>query len=152
MKRSWLAVALVTSLLVGAACGKDAEQQAREDVDREMAARGEKKPSDTPDPPKAAAPKKVEKEKPPADPEPTTAAEIDDARKKAMRENRAKDVIHYCQLSKFDEKTDPQALLGCTVAACRESDTDHAKEWSKPLQKAFRDQAVKTCAAFKVTL
>src|SRR5258705_11730864 len=53
MKRSWFAVALFVSLVefAGSGCGKDAEQQAREDVDREMAARGEKKPSEAADTP-----------------------------------------------------------------------------------------------------
>lgn len=133
-------------------CGKGAEQQAREDVDKEMAARGETVKKDTPEEAPKPPPPKKEKEKPPEDPEPTTPAEIDSARKKAMIAGKAKDVIKYCEMSKFDDKSDPQALLGCTVAACREADVDKARAWAKPLQKAFREQAVKTCLANKVTL
>jgi hypothetical protein len=143
----WLVVVLLVS-----SCGKGAEEQAREDVDREMAARGETVKKDTPTEPAKPLPPKKEKEKPPDDPEPTTAAEIDAARKKAMIAGKAKDVIKFCEMSKFDDKSDPQALLGCTVAACRENDADRARAWAKPLQKAFRDQAVKTCLANKVTL
>ncbi len=147
-----LITSLIATLLLLGACGKSAEEQAREDVDKEMAKRGEKPPSD--EPTRTRAPEPPKKEKPPADPEPTTPEEIDTARKKAMIEGRDKDVIKYCEQGKLDDKTDAQVYMGCTLAACRINEADKAREWGKSLAKSkpLMEQARKVCLANKVAL
>jgi hypothetical protein len=101
-------------------------------------------PQPPPPPPPAAKPA------PPPAPEPTTPAEIERARNQAMIDGKDKDVLKYCEMSKLDDKSNPQALLGCTLSACRIKDVDTAKRYSKPLQKAYLDQAKKVCAANQV--
>jgi len=150
--------ALVLCLLL-VACGKSAEERAREEAEadeRARIAREGSAPTPTPteaakpmEPPKdAAAPKEPE-------PEPVTPEQIDKARKQAMIDNRDKDVIKYCEMSKLGDKTDPQILLGCTLAACRQKDEERARNWSKPLgnpgtKKEFLEQAKKICLASQV--
>jgi len=140
---------LVTFLVV--ACGKSAEEQMREDVAKENERRG---PLPSDEPPRPARELPPKQDKPPPDPEPTTPEEIDTARKKAMIDGRDKDVIRFCEMSKVDDKSDPQILLGCTLAACRINEVDKAKAWSKGVAKSkpLLDQAIKTCLANKVTL
>lgn len=108
---------------------------------------------------KRELPPSEKKEVKPPDPEPTTPKEIDDARKKAMIEGRDKDVVRFCEMGKIDNKSDPQAILGCTLAACRIMQTDKAKSWAAAITasgskdaKPLYDQAVKTCMANKVVL
>jgi hypothetical protein len=145
------ALLILFSFLV-IACGKSAEEQARDDVDKEMA----KQQRDNPPPPPEtkAAPEAPKKEKPPADPEPTTPEEVDTARKKAMIEGRDKDVIKYCEQGKLDDKTDAQVYMGCTLAACRINEADKAREWGKSLAKSkpLMEQARKVCLSNKVTI
>lgn len=155
MKRALLCITVLILSSCGLACGKSPEEQAREDVDQEMARRGEtvgepEKPAVAPAP-LPATPKKDEK---PADPEPTTPEEIDQARKKAMIDGRDKDVIKYCEMAKPGDKSDPQVLLGCTLAACRLSDVDRARAWATPLAKSkpLMEQAKKVCTANKVPI
>lgn len=94
---------------------------------------------------------------PPA-PEPTTPEEIEAARKQAMIDGRDQDVLKYCELGKVDpDKSDPQILLGCALAACRIGDADRARGYAKGIDrgkqgKALMDQARKTCLANKVGL
>jgi len=144
-----ISLILCSFLVLG--CGKSAEEQIRDDVDKEVA-----KATDNPAPPPEtkAVPDVPKKEKPPADPEPTTPEEIDIARKKAMIEGRDKDVIKYCEQGKLDDKTDAQVYMGCTLAACRINEADKAREWGKSLAKSkpLMDQARKVCLANKVTL
>jgi len=140
---------LVTFLVV--ACGKSADEQMREDIAKESERRG---PLPSDEPPKPARELPAKQDKPPPDPEPTTPEEIDTARKKAMIDGRDKDVIRFCEMGKVDDKSDPQILLGCTLAACRINEVDKAKAWSKGVAKSkpLLDQAIKTCLANKVTL
>jgi hypothetical protein len=81
-----------------------------------------------------------------------TPAEIDRARNQAMIDGRDKDVLRFCAMGKLDDKSNPQALLGCTLSACRIKDADTAKKYAKPLAKAYMDQAIKVCALNQVTL
>ena len=60
--------------------------------------------------------------------EPTTPAEIEHARNQAMIDGRDKDVLKYCEMGKLDDKSNPQALLGCTLAACRLKDEATARK------------------------
>jgi hypothetical protein len=143
MKHAWILVMLL-------ACGKSGEQQAREDMEKEQAKMAAEAPPPAPEKKRPDLP--AEKPKPPPEPEPTTPAEIDMARKKAMIEGRVDDSIKYCDMLKLDDKSDPQVLLGCTLAACRKNDVDRAKTWSKPLEKAFLTEAKKVCLANKVTI
>jgi hypothetical protein len=131
------------------ACGKSAEDQAKEDVDKEEA----RHPKETPTPrqvkevpaPTGAAAKAPE-------PEPTTPAEIDHARNQAMIDGRDKDVLRFCEMGKLDDKSNPQALLGCTLAACRINDADKAKVYGTPLPKLLKDQAIRVCVANHIAL
>ena len=88
----------------------------------------------------------------PAEPEPTTPAEIEHARNQAMIDGRDKDVLRFCEMSKLDDKSNPQALLGCTLSACRIKDADTARRYAKPLAKAYLDQAKKVCQLNAVAL
>ncbi|HEU0029086.1 MAG TPA: hypothetical protein VFQ53_00545 [Kofleriaceae bacterium] len=147
-----IAILLVTVMAFG--CGKSAEEQAKEDVEAEMAKRGEtvksgeSKESAKPAPDEPKPEKAVDA----AVPEPTTPAEIDAARKQAMIDGRDKDVVKYCEMAKIDDKSDPQAKLGCALAACRINDADKAKSWAHGLPKPLMEQAIKTCMANKVVL
>ena len=149
------------------ACGKSQEETAREEAERDERARIAREGSSasststtTPTPTEAAKPAPAEAPKDAAAPkepqaEPTTPAEIDKARKQAMIDNRDQDVIKYCGMSNLGDKTDPQILLGCTLAACRQKDETKAREWSRPLgnpgtQKEFLQQAKKICLASQV--
>lgn len=89
----------------------------------------------------------------PAAPEPTTPAEIDEARKKAMMENKDADVIKYCEMGGIKSDTgDGQAALGCALAACRLGQADKAKAWAAKLPKALKQQANTICMANQVIL
>jgi hypothetical protein len=91
--------------------------------------------------------------KPDARPEPTTPAEISAARKQAMIDVRDKDAVRYCDMEKLDpKKSDPQALLGCALAACRTGEIDKAKAWAANLPKPLKEQAVKVCTSLGVDL
>jgi hypothetical protein len=145
--------AIVFGLVLLAACGKSGAQQAQEENEREMAkaaAEAARQAAAAP-PPAKDVPDPVAKAKP-AEPEPTTPAEIDHARNQAMLDGRDKDVIRYCELGKLDDKSNPQALLGCTLAACRLKDPDKARGYARPLPKALMDQAKKVCLANQVGL
>ena len=147
--------ALIMVLLV--ACGKSGADRAKE----EMAAKAAKEAADNPPPPpveKKEAPPPVEKkEAPPPAPEPTTPAEIEKAFKQAMIDGKDKDVLKYCDMMKLDEKSNPQSLMGCTLAACRLKDADTAKKYSAGMVntkdgKALLIQAKKVCATTQVVL
>ena len=57
-----------------------------------------------------------------------TPEAIEQARGEAMLKGRDRDVIKYCELGGIEAgKSDPQALLGCTLAACRAHEQDKAK-------------------------
>jgi hypothetical protein len=143
---------LIAVLVLG--CGKSVKEELEEEARKDIARTPKPEVKDTPKkdvPPPAA--KKVEE----PEPDPTTPEEIDAARKKAMIAGRDKDVIRFCELGKIDENSDPQASLGCTLAACRIMQADKAQAWAKGLRKNAKDkplleQAIKTCMANKVTL
>lgn len=85
--------------------------------------------------------------------EPKTPEEIALARKSAMVEGRDADVIKYCEMEGLEAgKGDPQALLGCTLAACRIEQKEKARAWAKGLPKALKKQAFKICKANGVFL
>ncbi len=146
------ALVLVVGLL---GCGKSNEAKLKEEIAAQQAKQAALEPPPTTAPKIVKeAPDAVKKDKPPPDPEPTTPEEIDTARKKAMIEGRDKDVIRFCEMGKVDDKSDPQVLLGCTLAACRVNEVDKAKNWAKGVAKSkpLFEQAVKTCMANKVVL
>jgi hypothetical protein len=147
MKRMLMAVLLVV------ACGKSGEEQAKEDNAREAAKEAAKQQEAAPKP-EATTPTPVPTEtKPaekPAEPEPTTPEEIEHARNQAMIDGRDKDVLKYCEMSKLDDKSNPQALLGCTLAACRLKDETTARRYAAPIKGPLRDQAKKVCLANQV--
>ncbi len=106
-------------------------------------------------PPPVAAPKPLPPPKPKEaeEPEPTTPEEIEMARKKALLEGREKDAIKYCEMAGMEAgKSDPQALLGCAIAACRIKEVEKARAWSKGLPKPLMKQAKQICAANRVGL
>ncbi len=145
MKRMLMAVLLVVS------CGKSGEEQAKEDNARE-AAKEAAKQAEVAKTETAPAPTPTETapaEKPP-EPEPTTPEEIEHARNQAMIDGRDKDVLKYCEMSKLDDKSNPQALLGCTLAACRIKDEATARKYAAPIKGPLRDQAKKVCLANQV--
>lgn len=141
MKRMLMAVLLVV------ACGKSGEEQAKEDNAREAAKEAAKqqevaaKTEAAPTP----APTETKPAEKPAEPEPTTPEEIEHARNQAMIDGRDKDVLKYCEMSKLDGKSNPQALLGCTLAACRVKDEATARKYAAPIKGPLRDQAKKVC-------
>ena len=146
MKHPWIALALV----VVSGCG-NGEEAGREAVANEAAQRehAEKLPAPAPSttaPPAAAKPVKA------PEPEPTTPAEIEHARNQAMIDGRDKDVLRFCEMGKLDDKSNPQALLGCTLSACRIKDADTARRYAKPLAKAYLDQAKRVCIQNQVGL
>jgi len=145
------------ALVLLAACGKSGEEQAKEDNAREAAKVAAQAPTEEPKPATPAPPPPAETkpaEKPP-EPEPTTPAEIDKARNQAMIDGRDKDVLKYCDMLKLDDKSNPQSLMGCTLAACRTGDADTAKRYSAGMNnskdgKALLSQARKICLSNKV--
>jgi hypothetical protein len=148
--------ALMALVLFVAACGKSGDEQAKEDNEREAAKIAAQAPKDEPKPatpttatppPEAAKPA----DKPP-EPEPTTPAEIDHARNQAMIDGRDKDVLKYCDMGKVDDKSSPQVLLGCTLAACRLKDEATAKKYGEPIKGPLRDQAKKVCITNQIGL
>jgi len=150
-----IAIACMVLLL---ACGKSGEEQAKEDMARQAAQ--EAKDNPPPPPPKKTEPTAAASEakaaKPP-EPEPTTPAEIDKAFKQAMIDGRDKDVLKYCDMQKLDDKSNPQSLMGCTLAACRLKDADTAKKYAAGLPaskdgKALLVQAKKVCMTNSVSL
>ncbi|HEY4241234.1 MAG TPA: hypothetical protein VGM88_15530 [Kofleriaceae bacterium] len=146
MKLLWIAIVLA------AACGngEEAGRQAAHD----------KAASEHHDDPAAPAvvhegsadPAPVAKPKADPIPDPTTPAELDHALKQAMIDGRDKDVLRFCDLSKFDAKSNPQSLLGCTLSACRTKDADTAKRYAAPLAKAYMDEARKVCLSDGVSI
>jgi hypothetical protein len=135
-------IAIALTLSIG--CG-GAEDQGRAQAEAEA----KKHEAAAPPPTEVKAPPTESKPKPPPEPEPTTPAEIDRARNQAMIDGRDKDVLKYCAAGKLDDKSNPQALLGCTLAACRLGDVDTAKGYSKALPKLLMDQAKRVCVANK---
>ena len=140
------------------ACGKSSEQQAKDDMDKEVAKHPDlapttpaEKPAMKPSTTPTAAP-----EAPPP-PDPTNAADLDKAFKQAMIDGKDKDVLHYCELLKLDDKSSIQSVMGCTLSACRTKNADLGKHYAGLLPstkdgKALHDQAVKICATNQVTL
>ena len=107
-----------------------------------------------PPPPPEAKPAKPAK---PPEPEPTTPAEIDKAFKQAMIDGREKDVLKYCEMLKFNDKSNPQSLMGCALAACRAKDADTAKRYSALMSgsktgKQLLVQVQKVCTSNNVAL
>jgi hypothetical protein len=154
-----LRIAPVTLLLMLAfGCGKSTDEQLREDIKKDMERNALIEPKKETPKTREAPPPAAKKEEAPPDPEPTTPAEIDTARKKAMIAGRDKDVVRFCELGKIGDTSDSQAVLGCALAACRLDDEAKASAWAKLLKnnkkdgKALLDQAIKTCAANKVVL
>jgi hypothetical protein len=145
---------LALTLFVVAACGKSAEERARDDMAKDQAAHPDPTPPSAPSPVQhgSAATAAETKPAPPPAPEPTTPQEIEHARNQAMIDGRDKDVLKYCDMGKLDDKSNPQALLGCTLAACRLKDEDTAKRYAKPLPKLLMDQAQKVCATYHITV
>ncbi len=90
---------------------------------------------------------------PDAMPEPKTPEEIEQARREAMLKGRDADVVKYCEMGGIEAgKSDEQALLGCTLAACRIKQADKAKAWSAKLSRPLMQQAIRICAASSVSL
>jgi hypothetical protein len=154
--------AIVIGLVLLFACGKSAEDQAKEDMAKQEAARKAAEPPPPPPPPKqtaeappASAPKADKPAEP--EPEPTTPAEIEKAFKQAMIDGRDKDVLKYCDMMQLFAKSNPQSLMGCTLAACRINDVATAKRYAAGLPSskdgaALLVQAKKVCLANKVGL
>ena len=142
MKHLWIALGLL------AACGKG-EEAGREAVTNESAAR--EHAAQLPPPTPTVAPPAAKPVKAP-EPEPTTPAEIEHARNQAMIDGRDKDVLRFCEMGKLDDKSNPQALLGCTLSACRIKDADTARRYAHPLAKAYLDQAKRVCIQNQVAL
>ena len=141
------AVFAVTVMLL-AACG-NAEREAAEEARRNAPQKPEAAPAETvrKDAPAPAPTKQAAHE-----PDPTKPEEIDRARNQAMIDGRDKDVLKYCEMAKLDDKSNPQALLGCTLAACRINEVETAKKYSKALPKALMDQAKRVCGNAKIEL
>jgi hypothetical protein len=144
-------IAVVASVVLASACGKSAEERGREDVAKSQPKENLPPPAETTKMGSAEPVGSAKAPEPPA-PEPTTPEEVDKARKQAMIDGKHKDVIKYCEMTKMDAKTDPQVLLGCTLAACQVSDAERARNWAKTLPKLLMDQAVKTCTAMNVAV
>jgi hypothetical protein len=144
-------IAIAVLAVSFAACGKSAEEQAREDVEKENAKHPPEPAADSPGQRRVAEAPDAKPDAAPM-PEPTTPAEIDRARNQAMIDGRDKDVLKYCDLQKLDDKSNPQALLGCTLAACRIKDEDTARRYAKPLAKAYLDQAKRVCTQSSIAL
>ncbi len=148
----------ILCLVVLFACGKSSEQQAHDDMDKEVAKHPDLAPAAPAEKPamKPAAAPVAAPAAPPA-PDPTTPADIDKAFKNAMINQKDKDVLHYCELMKLDDKSSIQSLMGCTLSACRIKEGDTAKKYAALLPstkdgKALHDQAVKICSMNQITL
>ena len=91
---------------------------------------------------------------PPADAEPAlTPEEVETARRQAMLDGRDRDVIKYCEMAGIEAgKSDEQALLGCTLSACRVKETAKAQAWSKSLSRPMLKQAKRIYMASSVPL
>lgn len=143
--RAMLVAMAVSALLVG--CKKD-----QSDAGDAPAAESQPTPTPTDTPPPAPT-GAVVMDAAPAVPEPTTPEELELALKSAMVEGRDQDVLAYCEKSGIDAgKVDAQTALGCTLSACRLTQQDKARAWSKSLPKELKKQAVQICMANKVTL
>jgi hypothetical protein len=138
-------------LVVFAGCGRDDMDKRKAEMDRAAKADEPVKPAAPVTHGSATPPPEAAKPAPPG-PEPTTPAEIDHARNQAMIDGRDKDVLRYCEMGKLDDKSNPQALLGCTLSACRIKDADTAKLYSKSLKKDYMVQAQRVCVGNQVTL
>ncbi len=140
----------IIALVLATACG-NSEEAGREAAQQRAA---ETTRAETPPAPpvKKGVPDVAKPTAPPPGPEPTTPAEIEHARNQAMIDGRDKDVLKYCALGKLDDKSSPQALLGCTLSACRIKDADTARQYSKALKKEYLDQAKRVCVGNSVTL
>ena len=69
-----------------------------------------------------------------------------------MIDGRDKDVLKYCEMGKLDDKSNPQALLGCTLAACRIKDEATAQKYGTPIKGPLKDQAKKVCLQNQIGL
>jgi hypothetical protein len=144
-----LRIACVGLLLVCCNSGEDRTRPAiQETKDNSPPPPTNTKP--TPPPPDAAPAK-------PAEPEPTTPAELDRAFKQAMIDGRDRDVLKYCDMLKLDDKSNPQSLMGCALAGCRAKDADTAKRYAASLStsktgKALLVQVTKVCVSNGVPL
>jgi hypothetical protein len=147
-------VLLTFALVAAAACGKSAEDRARDDMAKQQAEHPDPAPAASPMPTQMAPAAEAKTAAPMAAPapEPTTPAEIEHARNQAMIDGKDKDVLKYCDLGKLDDKSNPQALLGCALAACRLKDEDTAKRYAKPLPKLLMDQAKKVCLTYHIAV
>jgi hypothetical protein len=146
--------AIICAVLL-VACGKSAEDQAREDVDKQQKEHPELAKAPPPER-KGPPPAEVKPDAPPA-PEPTSSADIEKAFKQAMIDQKDKDVLKYCDMMKLDEKSSIQSLMGCTLSACRTKNADLGKKYAGLLPstkdgKALHDQAVKICSTSGVQL
>src|SRR5882724_8316538 len=94
----------IISLALLFACGKSSEQQAHEDMDKEVAKHPDLAPTQPAEKP-AMRPSAVPTAAPaaPPPPDPTTPADLDKAFKQAMIDGKDKDVLHYCELLKLDD-------------------------------------------------
>lgn len=111
-----------------------------------------KKPASQPTPaPPSTVSAPVKEEPPDAAPEPTTEKEIDLARNTAILDGRYEDALRYCNMGDITKK-DEQSILGCVLTACRLSNVDSARQWSKSLGSALAKEARKVCLANKVVL
>jgi hypothetical protein len=152
-----LALALAGIAACGlSGCGKSGEDAGKEMMEQEAAKHPDPeapaKPAMKQPPPPSAAPVDAA----PA-PDPTTPADLEKAFKTAMNAQKDKDVLHYCDLMKPDDKSPIQTLMGCTLSACRTKDADLARKYVGLLPstkdgKALHDQAVKICASNQVSL
>jgi hypothetical protein len=142
------------------ACGKSGEDQAKEDMAKQAAQEAqreaESKPKVVKETPVAPPPTEVKPDAAPM-PEPTTPEEIDKAFKQAMIDGHDKDVLKYCGMLKLDDKSNPQSIMGCTLAACRTNDPDTAKRYAGFMPKtkdgtALLLQAKKVCLVNKVPI
>ncbi len=146
-----IVLALVVGL--GTACGKSQVDRLKEDNAKAVAA-AEAEAAAHPAPPPATRtlPPSAAKAVEPAAPEPTTPADIEHARNQAMIDGKDKDVLKYCELGKLDDKSNPQALLGCTLSACRVKDEATAQRYSKALPKLLMDQARRVCLTSQISI
>ena len=125
------------------ACASDSDSKP-DPKKKKLPPAAKKQPVPAPAPP---PPKKEEK------PEPTTPEEIEQARKEALLEGREKDAIKYCEMAGLEAgKSDPQALLGCAIAACRIKEEEKANAWTKGMEKALLNEARRICSASGVLI
>jgi len=138
------------------ACNKGSEQQAKEDMEKQAAAHPDPEAPKPPPPTKGPPPAAPKAEEPPP-PDPTNAADLEKAFKTAMNAQKDKDVLHYCELMKLDNKSSIQSLMGCTLSACRTKQADLANKYVALLPStkdgaALHVQAVKVCSSTGVSL